>query len=100
VLIPKEHLNTGHIIGVTDAYGSVQSEFTGKFLKIHRDIWPLNSYCRWRWSQAKGITDSVGAQIETQEALYEIQNHLNQRYGIQFNTTDTLDRIRTHDPAR
>jgi hypothetical protein len=95
--ISLEHLNRGNIVGVLDFHGLVQSSFTGNHKKAHRDLWPLIVYCRWRWTKITGITDAVGAQIDTQEELEIIQEHLTRTYNIQFSEKDGLANLRSHD---
>ncbi len=79
----KRETRAGHIIGIIDAYGAIHAEFTGPKVKHHAEIFPGQTFCRWRWSHSEGVYLTPGAEPLTDEQADSIARLLEKKWGIE-----------------
>jgi hypothetical protein len=69
-------------MGIVDAYGAVDSRFTGDHLGYHAETWPCQTHGRWRWNWRDSIycfPDKLNS-----EQYDAVMSHMEKKYGIKF----------------
>lgn len=88
-------LRDGHILGIVDSYGSVDSVFTGDKVEFHAEHFGLHQ-CQWRWNNCQSLWWISSERRPTEEQEEAILRHLTKKYGLQFweNGHHDIDHLR------
>lgn len=86
---PNEFQKLRHsgIIGIIDSYDNVESTIyplSKNNIPTHSDLYPSNTFKRWRWSFSNELESFINISDFNIEDWDRVRNHIESRYGIKF----------------